>query len=194
MVSLILKPIPLKKGFSTFQHSTIPLFHYTRQKLSHRQNTIIFNKLYNFREVNYVPFLRSLYTSSEGSPWIRTVFSLDRSPEVISTPPFGNPNLLAINSFSALLALPSTGGAVSFTLKTPFSSQIIRFIEDLGNTFTSITVLQWSSFPTVSILSNYLQQFSLWPLGLANAGLWGLFLKAARQIFPHLVERPRGFE
>ena len=162
------------KWFSTFQHSTIPLFHYTRQKLSPRQNTIIFNKLYNFREVNYVPFLRRLYTSSEGSPWIRIVFSLDRFPEIISIPLLGSPNILAINSFSALLAWPSTGGAVSFTFKTPFPSQTIRLIEDLGNTFTSITVLQWSSFPTVSIPSNYPQQFSLWPLGLANAEPWGL--------------------
>jgi hypothetical protein len=38
------------------------------------------------------------------------------------------------------------------------------------------------------------QQFSLLPLGLANAGPWSLFLKDARQILTQLVERPRGFE
>jgi len=30
--------------------------------------------------------------------------------------------------------------------------------------------------------------------GFHLAGPWGLFLKAARQILPLLVERPRGFE
>jgi len=30
--------------------------------------------------------------------------------------------------------------------------------------------------------------------GFHLAGPWGLFIKAARQILPQLVERPRGFE
>ena len=50
MVNLTLKSIPLKTESSTFQFSTIPLFHRTRQKLSPRLNISIFNKLYKFRD------------------------------------------------------------------------------------------------------------------------------------------------
>jgi hypothetical protein len=48
----------------------------------------------------------------------------------------GTPVTSAKNEIKALLALPSTGGAVSFTFNAPCISPTISFLDERGKTLT----------------------------------------------------------
>lgn len=60
--------------------------------------------------------MRRASTCSGRNPWIRIVFALDRSPEIIWIFALGRPNRLARSVVRALFAFPSMAGAVSLIL------------------------------------------------------------------------------
>src|ERR1044072_4779819 len=71
-------------------------------------------------------------------PSIRTSLLREVSPDRRRMLPLGTPSSLARNSMRALLAAPSTGGAVRAILRAPLCAPATLLADDLGATYTLI--------------------------------------------------------
>ena len=74
------------------------------------------------------------------TPSTLTLLILEKEPDTIVTLPLGTRNRFARNAMRALLALPSTAGAVSFTLRVLPSEATTLFVEEPGTTRMVSTV------------------------------------------------------
>ena len=64
------------------------------------------------------------------------------APDLIETPDFGQLKCLATSAISSALALPSTGGDLSWASQVPSSFCSSRLVRELGFTFICISVIR----------------------------------------------------